>query len=72
MGEPDIAYKDESGKLTSALIERVHLDKSHLNEKLEYHIEVKTTTKESADEKFYLSKAQFEVVWLSSTSIRAS
>jgi hypothetical protein len=58
-GNSDIFYNDESRVLTHALIELEYLDKSWRNEKPNYHIEVKTTMKDSFEEPFYLSKAQY-------------
>jgi hypothetical protein len=58
-GNSDIFYNDESRVLTHALFKSGYLDKSWLDEKPNYHIEVKTTMRGSLEEPFYVSKAQY-------------
>jgi hypothetical protein len=68
----DIIYDDTEGEFTQLLISNGYLDRSiwaHATPK--YFLEVKTTTKECAT-RFFLSKSQYQRVYMPSERLIAS
>jgi hypothetical protein len=60
----DIVYDDTSGAFTRLLIDKGYLDAGVWTDATpRYYVEVKATTSASCSTRFFMSKAQYRMVW---------